>query len=78
MRKSVLKFMAAGLAAATLSAWTAPVQAQTQAESQAQDLQGWCDVVPPFCNCGEQGPPSFARCRPRVAPMPGEKPRDVH
>jgi hypothetical protein len=61
MRKSVLKFLAAGLAAASLTAVAAPTYAGTVDESATQSAQGWCDIVPPFCGCQGGG---NARCRP--------------
>lgn len=60
MRKSVLKLMAAGLVAASLSAFAMPTYAATAQESSAQAGQAWCDVVPPFCTCQRVA----ARCRP--------------
>ena len=59
MRKSVLRLMAAGLAAASLSAFAMPTYAGTSEQTE-QSAQAWCDIVPPICSCGA----ITVRCRP--------------
>jgi hypothetical protein len=75
MRTTVLKFFAATLAAASLTAFAAPTYAATAEESSAQQ-SAWCDVVPPFCSCNI-GVNARCRCVPLVVQPKGLKARDL-
>lgn len=60
--KSIRSLFVAGIAAASLMAFSAPVYAATAEQSTAQaGQQGWCEIVPTFCgkHCGDN-----ARCAP--------------
>lgn len=72
MRNTVVKFFAAALAAASLTAFAAPTYAATASESSAQVQSGWCDVVPPFCLCNNQVN-ARCRCQPSVTVVKGRE-----
>ena len=76
MRQTVLKFFAATLAAASMTAFAAPTYAATAEESSAQSDAAWCDVVPPFCGCNFQVT-ARCRCQPVVVQPRGVKVREV-
>ena len=72
MRASLVKFCAAGLAAASLGAFALPTYAGTSQQNDPQAQQAWCDVVPPFCGCNNN---VQARCRPGPCQVTVQGPR---
>jgi hypothetical protein len=65
MRKSLVHAFAGLMAAASLTAFAMPTYAAAAERSDAEALQGWCDVVPAFCGgCNTVN----ARCRPNPNP----------
>lgn len=59
-RRTIHKLVVAGIAAASLISFGAPAQAAT--DEAAASAQGWCEIVPTFCqrHCGQE----TARCNP--------------
>ncbi|MBX7248967.1 MAG: hypothetical protein K1X35_08000 [Caulobacteraceae bacterium] len=64
MRKTVLKIFAAGLAAASMTAFAAPTYAAAAQDTTSADQAGWCEVLPSFC-CNNNYT-ARCRCKPGV------------
>ena len=62
-RRTINKFLVAGLAAASLTTFAIPAQAAT--DEATASAQGWCEIVPAFCSkqCN-----NTARCNPCQPP----------
>ena len=60
--RTIYKLVVAGLAAASLTTFAIPAQAAT--DEATASAQGWCEIVPAFCERHCNSGPS-ARCNPQ-------------
>ena len=63
MKDTVRKFLLAGLAVASLTAFGGSTQASTNGQTTASEQAGWCDVVPTFCEKHCRGGPTEQKCK---------------
>lgn len=65
MKATVRKILLATIAVASLTAFGGSTQASTTGQTAASE-QGWCDIVPTFCqnHCGHGGPTASQKCGP--------------